>query len=78
LEGLDGSVVENVKLEQLARRLGCLKKSERIGIPTKRTREEANELIKALAKEITASKAVKKANARDIAQFARLASRFEN
>jgi hypothetical protein len=78
LENADGSINANVELEQLARRLGCLKDTERIGVPSKRTGAEANALLDELAGEIADSRAVKKAIARDVAEFARLASRFEN
>jgi hypothetical protein len=47
-------------------------------VPPKRTREEVNVLIDELAKEIASSKVVKKAIARDVAEFTRLAFRAEN
>jgi hypothetical protein len=77
LENPDGSIVENVNLERLARRLGCMKVCERVGVPSKRTREEADVLIDDLAKEITSSREAQKAIARDVSEFASLASRFE-
>jgi hypothetical protein len=77
LENADGTIVEDIELERLARRLGCLEKHEKIGVPLKRTREEADVLIDDLAKEITSSREAQKAIARDVSEFASLASRFE-
>jgi hypothetical protein len=78
LENPDGLIAENVELEKLARRLGCLEKHEKIGVPSKRTGAEANALLDELASEMAASKVVKKQIARDLAEFTRLASRFED